>query len=191
MNPTLALNRRYRALRGAGESYSWLTRTSFGSVFEELGRSSRLELGGPNSASAIAAAATALNDARDRFLTRLREVNDRRRLSKHAPRRPHEPPYESELLALVELGVPRATPPAAGAPASETVASDRLPRPAFAVGSLVRVVLNERNRTPRTGLVRRLTWHHKLRCWTYLLAVDGRSLSKRHLESDLRRDDAG
>jgi hypothetical protein len=35
------------------------------------------------------------------------------------------------------------------------------PAPAIIIGQPVRVVLNQRNKTPHTGCVRRIVWHYK------------------------------
>ncbi len=58
-------------------------------------------------------------------------------------------------------------------------------RPWFSVGEQVRVVLNERNRTPRTGRIRDAVWHHKNGCWNYYLVEQGRKVKKRYLAEDL------
>jgi hypothetical protein len=57
--------------------------------------------------------------------------------------------------------------------------------PAFSVGQQVRVILNERNRTPRTGSIRQIIWHYKDERYNYYLTVNGKSVSKRYFEEDL------
>jgi len=60
------------------------------------------------------------------------------------------------------------------------------PLPVFAVGQRVRVVLNERNRTPHTGCVRKIIWHHKDERYNYYLEENGKTISKRYYEEDLQ-----
>jgi hypothetical protein len=55
----------------------------------------------------------------------------------------------------------------------------------FSVGQKVKVVLNDRNRTPHTGSVREVTWHYKDGRYNYYLEEDGKKVSKRYLEEDL------
>ncbi len=57
--------------------------------------------------------------------------------------------------------------------------------PRFAVGDRVRVVLNERNRTPHEGSIREAIWHGKHQCWNYYLVEDGKKISKRYIAEDL------
>ncbi|MDX1930526.1 MAG: CPCC family cysteine-rich protein [Pirellulaceae bacterium] len=56
----------------------------------------------------------------------------------------------------------------------------------YVVGDQVRVVLNYRNTTPRTGTIATAVWHHKLGVWQYQL-VDGagHEVSKRYEAPDL------
>ena len=61
------------------------------------------------------------------------------------------------------------------------------PEPEFRTGDRVRVALNERNKTVRTGTVRQAIWHFKDARYNYYLEVDGRSVSKRYYGSDLLR----
>lgn len=71
---------------------------------------------------------------------------------------------------------------------TEVVSSDKDPKcPRFNVGTLVRVVLNERNRTPHEGRVARVIWHHKLGCWMYFIEEHGKNIKKRYLGDDLER----
>ena len=65
-----------------------------------------------------------------------------------------------------------------------------LPEPRFRVGQKVRVILNERNRTPREGTVDQVWWHYKLNRHMYFLRVPGktvptRAVSKRYFDDDL------
>lgn len=189
IDPTLPLPRRYLALRNAGDRYAGLTGTSFTSVFAELECRHQLSRGAPNSAGVIAAAAEELSSARDHFLQRLRGVADRRRAGKHAPRRPREPSPEVELRDAILLGEPLV--PRSGLSSTRFPDPPSTPPPVHEIGCLVRVTLNERNRTPHTGFIRERIWHYELNCWTYCLTVDGRRVSKRYLESDLRPLDAG
>ncbi|MCP5113016.1 MAG: hypothetical protein GY953_19485, partial [bacterium] len=43
-------------------------------------------------------------------------------------------------------------------------------------GDTVKVVLNERNRTPHTGTIRNAVWHYKNRCWHYYLEENGKKV---------------
>jgi hypothetical protein len=73
-----------------------------------------------------------------------------------------------------------------GASGPEELSTDRdQQRPRFDLGASVRVVLNERNLTPHTGVVARRVWHHKYGCWTYFLSEGGRPVKKRYLAEDL------
>ena len=65
------------------------------------------------------------------------------------------------------------------------VAVVTLPEPEFRVGQCVRVVLNDRNRTPHTGTVRQVVWHHRDRRYNYYLQEAGKKVSKRYLAEDL------
>jgi len=58
--------------------------------------------------------------------------------------------------------------------------------PRFNIGSTVRVIINDRNRTPRAGRVARRVWHYKHACWIYYLEEGGRPVKKRYLAEDLR-----
>ena len=59
------------------------------------------------------------------------------------------------------------------------------PPPKFAIGQQVRVILNDRNITPREGLVRELFWHFKHQQYYYYIEAHGRKVSKRYFEEDL------
>jgi hypothetical protein len=59
------------------------------------------------------------------------------------------------------------------------------PQSAFAMGQRVRVVLNERNRTPHTGTIRDIIWHFKQARYSYYLEEVGKKVSKRYFEEDL------
>jgi hypothetical protein len=61
------------------------------------------------------------------------------------------------------------------------------PPPAFSFGQRVRVILNERNRTSRTGTIRQVIWHHKDQCYNYYLDVNGKKTSKRYCEEDFEQ----
>ena len=60
------------------------------------------------------------------------------------------------------------------------------PEPEFAVGQRVRVVLNDRNRTPHEGTIRAAVWHHKQGRFHYFLQEGGRKVSKRYAAEDLQ-----
>ena len=59
------------------------------------------------------------------------------------------------------------------------------PEPAFCLGQKVTVVLNERNRTPHTGTIREIIWHHKDQRYNYYLEEGGKKISKRYVGEDL------
>ncbi len=59
------------------------------------------------------------------------------------------------------------------------------PIPVFSVGQRVRVVLNERNRTPHQGSIRQVIWHYKGGRYNYYLEEKGKAISKRYYEDDL------
>ena len=59
-------------------------------------------------------------------------------------------------------------------------------RSLYRIGDYVRVVVNYRNKTPRTGTIDTAIWHHKFGIWHYRLVDDtGRSVSKRYEAPDL------
>lgn len=60
------------------------------------------------------------------------------------------------------------------------------PEPEFALGQWVRVVLNDRNRTPHEGTIRAVIWHHKQQRFHYYLQEGGRKVSKRYAAEDLQ-----
>src|SRR5262245_54656646 len=68
-----------------------------------------------------------------------------------------------------------------------TPVPSRAPRssPRFELGATVRVVLNERNRTPHVGMVRKVIWHFKDERYNYYLEENGRKVSKRYFDEDL------
>jgi hypothetical protein len=59
--------------------------------------------------------------------------------------------------------------------------------PDFSIGERVRVVLNDRNRTPHDGTILAAIWHHKQRRFHYYLQEGGRKVSKRYSAEDLQR----
>jgi hypothetical protein len=59
------------------------------------------------------------------------------------------------------------------------------PQPTFVVGQRVRVVLNERNRTPHTGTIREIIRHFQQARYNYYLEEGGKKVSKRYCEEDL------
>ena len=62
----------------------------------------------------------------------------------------------------------------------------QLPDSEFQIGDPVTVIMNDRNKTRRTGIVQRIIWHYKDSRYNYYLEVDGRSVSKRYFADDLR-----
>lgn len=60
-----------------------------------------------------------------------------------------------------------------------------LPPPEHPLGSFVRVVLNDRNRTPRRGRVREVVWHFKDGRYNYYIEENGQKVTKRYLAEDL------
>jgi hypothetical protein len=60
-----------------------------------------------------------------------------------------------------------------------------IPKPAFAIGQWVRVILNTRNRTPHTARNREVIWHFKDKRYDYYLEERGKKVSNRYLEKDL------
>ena len=65
----------------------------------------------------------------------------------------------------------------------------QLPEPELKVGDPVTVIMNDRNKTPRTGRVERIIWHYKDSRYNYYLEVEGRSVSKRYIAEDLKPAD--
>ena len=61
------------------------------------------------------------------------------------------------------------------------------PEPEFAIGQRVRVILNDRNRTPHEGTIRAAIWHHKQGRFHYYLEEGGRKVSKRYTAEDLQQ----
>jgi hypothetical protein len=59
------------------------------------------------------------------------------------------------------------------------------PPPKFAIGQRVRVVLNERNKTPHSGAVRRMVWHYKDQRYYFFLEEHGKMISKQYRDDDL------
>jgi len=57
--------------------------------------------------------------------------------------------------------------------------------PRFERGASVSVIVNERNRTPHQGTIRKRVWHYKFERWTYFLEEEGRKVSKRYIAEDL------
>lgn len=57
--------------------------------------------------------------------------------------------------------------------------------PAFYLGQRVRVILNERNKTPHTGTIREIIWHYKDQRFNFYLEENGRKVAKRYFEDDL------
>ncbi len=59
------------------------------------------------------------------------------------------------------------------------------PPPQFTLGQAVRVILNERNRTPHEGVIRQIVWHYKDGCYNFYLEERGKKISKRYFADDL------
>lgn len=56
----------------------------------------------------------------------------------------------------------------------------------YRVGDHVDVVLNDRNKTKRSGRIESAIWHHKLEIWHYRIVDQvGRKVSKRYAAQDL------
>lgn len=60
------------------------------------------------------------------------------------------------------------------------------PEPDFSIGQQVKVILNDRNRTPHEGSVREVIWHHKDQLFNFYLEECGRKISKRYFAEDLQ-----
>jgi hypothetical protein len=60
------------------------------------------------------------------------------------------------------------------------------PEPEFALGQRVRVVFNDRNRTPHEGTIHAAIWHHMQGRFHYVLQEGGRKVSKRYAAEDLQ-----
>ncbi|MBC8876598.1 MAG: hypothetical protein H8E44_44790 [Planctomycetes bacterium] len=59
-------------------------------------------------------------------------------------------------------------------------------RSLYSVGDSVHVVVNYRNKTPRSGAIESVIWHHKLQIWHYrIVDPHGRKISKRYDAPDL------
>jgi hypothetical protein len=59
--------------------------------------------------------------------------------------------------------------------------------PIFRVGDAVEVIINERNRTPRQGLIAHVMRHLKHKRFFYYLESAGKPIKKRYYAEDLRR----
>lgn len=59
----------------------------------------------------------------------------------------------------------------------------------YVLGQLVRVLVNERNKTPRSGSVCHIVWHHNDSCYNYYIEANGKKVSKRYLAKDLSGSD--
>jgi hypothetical protein len=57
-------------------------------------------------------------------------------------------------------------------------------QPKYIVGQQVRVILNERNRTPREGSILGIHWHYKRGCYYYTLRENNRVLTKWYFDDD-------
>jgi hypothetical protein len=57
-------------------------------------------------------------------------------------------------------------------------------KPDFSVGQQVRVILNERNKTPHTGTIRQIIWHDKDQRFNYYIEENGKKVSKRYFNED-------
>lgn len=66
--------------------------------------------------------------------------------------------------------------------------TDQPPKPRFAVGQPVRVVVNERNKTAHRGTIREVIWHFKDRRYNYYLVENGKKVSKRYFDEDLEAE---
>jgi hypothetical protein len=59
------------------------------------------------------------------------------------------------------------------------------PLPAFSLGQRVRVILNERNKTAHTGIIRNIVWHHNDQQYNYYIEENVKRISKRYFDVDL------
>ncbi|MEO1529201.1 MAG: hypothetical protein AAFX06_27590 [Planctomycetota bacterium] len=59
------------------------------------------------------------------------------------------------------------------------------PDPEYQIDDRVSVIVNDRNKTARTGTIQGVVWHFKDSRYNYYLEVEGRSISKRYLAIDL------
>jgi len=71
------------------------------------------------------------------------------------------------------------------------MAASSRPEPTFRIGQTVRVIVNDRNRTPHTGEIRNIIWHHKLECYHFYLKEHGKKVSKRYAAEDLEPTEPG
>lgn len=182
------IGKRYKSLRYAAERYSWLTRVSFQSVFDDLEKRCGLKVGFSNASATLAAAAAELQKVRCSFLAHLSSLATQRRLEKRKGRRSPSAGWTATVSSAVTLGRPlvavqsRPTIPPEILAVVERVATT----PEFAIGVPVQVVLNDRNKTPRCGHVEGRTWHFKLHRWVYFLRQGSRRISKRYFADDLK-----
>ncbi|MBV9864629.1 MAG: hypothetical protein JO316_04720 [Abitibacteriaceae bacterium] len=58
--------------------------------------------------------------------------------------------------------------------------------PTFHKGQRVQVILNERNTTPRSGLICEIGWHRARHKFYYHIEADGQCIVKRYYSDDLR-----
>jgi hypothetical protein len=100
------IGKRYKSLRYAAERYSWLTRTSFRSIFDDLADRCALKVGSLNDSHALVAAALELERARRLFLEHLRMYTARRRVEKCKGQRSPTSGSIKGHLAAISLGRP-------------------------------------------------------------------------------------
>lgn len=180
------VGKRYKSLRYAAERYSWLTRTSFESIFADLANRCALKVGSRNDSHALTAAAAELERARRLFLDNLGAFIIRRRFEKRDGKRFPTFGSAKALHATVSLGRPLPEPAGSTIAAEIVLAVERVATvPEFALGDFVQVVINARNRTARHGQIVRRTWHFKHRRWMYFIRQQARRISKRYFADDL------
>jgi len=100
------IGQRYKSLRYAAERYSWLTRTSFETVFDDLRDRCGLKVGVPNRDLELVAAAMELENARRTFLAQLNTLTVQRKLEKRCGRRSPGGEWVEALARTVTLGRP-------------------------------------------------------------------------------------
>lgn len=177
------IGRRYKSIRYAAEHYCGLTHTSFESVFAELARRHGFKVGSLNSSGALSAAAVDLESARHAFLRQMTSFVAQRRVEKRSGRRYPSKESLAALARAVSLGQPYAGLSTPLRVQHETPVRRTRP-PEFEIGDVVQVVLNERNRTLRTGPIIRRIWHFKQHRWLYFIRHGSRNVSKRYFAED-------
>ena len=96
---------------------------------------------------------------------------------------------EAVVIRLHEWRIARRHPPSPRplqpAPYVMPRIPDDAPKPEFEPGQCVRVILNERNRTPHQGVIAERDWHFRQRKWLYFLTEAGKPVKKRYFAEDI------